>query len=243
LGGKAVGPGPRSFEALRWLERLEVAGLEPFALAQGFGQRAAYSHVARLADRGLAERIYDREGSLVAITRAGRRAVRPELPDPRPPRIGPVGAAGGAHSRTVSWMAARLTLRGLDWVSDQEARTRPDWQIPVIWARRGHHRPDLGVDNRGHRVAIEVELTAKTPTRLKAILGGYEVQVAAGRLAGVVYVTDHPGVRRGIERAAASAGLAVPQLRLWSLEDLKAETRQLGLAGRDVRPTNPGSRS
>ena len=52
-GGKARGPGPRSFEALRWLARLEVAGIEPLGHALGFGRRATYSHVERLARAGL----------------------------------------------------------------------------------------------------------------------------------------------------------------------------------------------
>ena len=235
MGGKAVGPGPRSLEALAWLERLEVAGLEAFALAHGFGQRAAYSHVARLAERGLVHRIYDREGSLVAITMAGRRAVRPDLSDPRPPRVGPAGSTGSAHSRAVSWVAALLSLRGLDWVSDREARSRPEWQVPVIWNQRRRHRPDLGTDRGGQRVAIEVELTAKAPARLRSILYGYEAQIAQRRLAGVIYITTHPGVRRGIERAAAAAGLAGGEIRIQSLDEVQTKTRELGWAARKMR--------
>lgn len=235
VGGKAVGPGPRSLEALAWLERLEVAGLEAFALAHGFGQRAAYSHVARLAERGLVERIYDRDGSLVAITMAGRRAVRPDLSDPRPPRVGPAGSTGRAHSRAVSWVAALLSLRGLDWVSDREARSRPEWQVPVIWNQRGRHRPDLGTDRGGQRVAIEVELTAKAPARLRSILYGYGAQIAQRRLASVIYITTHPGVRRGIERAAEAAGLAGGDLRIQSLDEVQTKTRELGWAARKMR--------
>ena len=71
-GGKARGPGLRSFEALRWLARLDVAGIEPLGLALGFGRRATYSHIARLADAGLLTRMYDRDGSVVAITPTSR---------------------------------------------------------------------------------------------------------------------------------------------------------------------------
>jgi DNA-binding transcriptional ArsR family regulator len=82
-GGKARGPGPRSFEALRWLARLEVAGLEPLGLALGFGRRATYSHLERLAGAGMLVRAFDRDGSVVAITAAGRRAVGAEKGDVR----------------------------------------------------------------------------------------------------------------------------------------------------------------
>ena len=82
-GGKARGPGRRSFEALRWLARLEVAGVEPLGQALGFGRRATYSHVARLAGAGLVVRAFDRGGSVVAITAAGRRAIGADRGDVR----------------------------------------------------------------------------------------------------------------------------------------------------------------
>lgn len=236
--GKARGPGPRSFEALSWLERLEVAGLEPFALAHGFGQRAAYSHVERLASAGLVERVYDREGSLIAITRAGRRAVRPDIYDGRPARTGPTGASGRAHLRAVSWAATRATLRGLEWVSEREMRGRAEWQVPVIWNRRGTHRPDLGVIINGDLVAFEVELTAKSPDRLRTILDGYEHQVATGRLNGVYYLSDRPAVLRGVERAAAAAGLSPARFGLVSLAEFQAEIRRQAAAARAARRTS-----
>ena len=114
MGGRARGPGPRSYEILRWLERLEVAGLEPLRLAHRLGERAIYSHVERLAAYGLVARIYDRDGSLVAITLAGRRAVRPDIFDGRLPRAGLVRNAQSAHARAVSWAAAgrRFAVKG-----------------------------------------------------------------------------------------------------------------------------------
>ena len=69
-GGRPRGPGPRSFAALRWLARVEVAGLEPLGHALGFAQSVTYSHVARLVAAGLAVRVFDPGGSVVAITAA-----------------------------------------------------------------------------------------------------------------------------------------------------------------------------
>lgn len=69
------GPGPRSMDALRWLDRLDVAGVEPLGLALGFGWRVTYSHLERLAAAGPAERVYDRDGTVAVITRHGRRRV------------------------------------------------------------------------------------------------------------------------------------------------------------------------
>ena len=95
-GGKARGPGPRSYEALRWLARLDVAGVEPLGLAMGFGRRATYSHLARLVDAGLVVRSYDRGGSVVAITPAGRRSIgvtRASVP------VGALHGLGLQHAR------------------------------------------------------------------------------------------------------------------------------------------------
>src|SRR4028119_1453678 len=44
MSGRARGPGPRSLELLRWIERLEVTGLEPLTLAHRLSPRTAYSH-------------------------------------------------------------------------------------------------------------------------------------------------------------------------------------------------------
>lgn len=55
---------------------------------------------------------------------------------------------------------------------------------------------------------MEVELTAKAPARLRAILSGYEQQIHAGALDGVIYVCDDPLVVRAVQRAADHAGLS-----------------------------------
>src|SRR3954452_22588979 len=186
-GGKARGPGWRSLEALGWLARLEVAGLEPLGLAMGFGRRATYSHVERLAAAGFSVRGYDAGGSVVAITAAGRREVGADRGDVR---AGATHGSGLRHARAVSWVAALLTLRGREWVSDLEVRRCTDWLVPVIWTgRRAGHRPDVGIVVRGRRVAVEVELSLKAPRRLEAILRGYEQSLANAALAGgLIYV-------------------------------------------------------
>lgn len=235
MGGKARGPGPRSFELLRWLERVEVAGLEPLGLGHRLGDRAVYSHVQRLADASLVVRIYDRDGSLVAITKEGRRAVRPDIVNARPPRGGLVRNVQSAHGRAVSWVAAWSTLRGHEWVSDREMRSLPAWHVPVIWSRRGAHRPDHGLRMGAGPIAVEVELTAKSPGRLRAILSGYENAIFDGRFAAVIYVCDDPAVARGVGRAARQVGIDRRHLRLWTLDDLKRQTRELA-AGPTFEP-------
>lgn len=83
---------------MQWLSRVDVAGIEPLALAMGFGQSVMYSHVARLAAAGLVVRVSDPGGSMVASTAEGRRAAhaaRTALDQQaRAPRAGPVASAG-----------------------------------------------------------------------------------------------------------------------------------------------------
>jgi hypothetical protein len=213
-------------DALRWLSRVEVAGIEPLGHALEFGWRATYSHVQRLANAGLLERVHDREGSIVAITREGRRAVGADSGDVR---VAATRGSGLRHAPAVSWVTALLTMRGRDWVSDHGARGLPEWQIPVIWTQhRATHRPDVGATIAGARVAIEVELSHKAPRRLRAILAGYEHAITHGALAGgVLYLSDRPDVLTAVERAAARTGVPADRFRTRELADVHADVRRL----------------
>jgi hypothetical protein len=211
---------------LRWLERLDVAGIEPLGRALGFSRSATYSHLGRLARAGLVVRAFDAGGSVVAITAAGRRALGADRGDVR---AGAIHGAGLRHARAVSWVAALLTLRERAWVSERELRGSEEWLVPVVWAAsRGRHRPDLGVVVGGARVAVEVELSHKSPRRLRAILAGHEAAIVAGRIAGgVIYVSDRADVLAAVTRAAARAGLPERRFRTRGLADVQADVRRL----------------
>ena len=203
---RAKGPGPRSLEALAWLERVDVAGLEPWGRALGIGWRVTYSHAERLARAGLAERIHDRRGSVVAITRAGRRLL---AAPPGDLRVGATYGFGISHARAISWAAALMTLRGYDWLGERALRRDERWRIPVIWPHSyGSHRPDLIAHIRGMDVAVEVELAPKAPRRLLAILAGYERSIYERRIGRVIYICATQGIRDGVNRAARSALLS-----------------------------------
>ena len=231
MAGRARGPGPRSIEALGWVDRLEVVGLEPLGLVLGTKSATTYSHVSRLVAAGFAERVFDPEGTVVAITAAGRRALRT---DGRSLALHSGSARGAqrAHSRAVSWVAALVTLRGREWVSDREAGRRDEWLVPVLsHVGRGRHRPDLGVSVAGVRVAVEVELSHKKAARWRAILSGYANLVAVGRLTGgVLYVSDRPDVLAAVGRAAAAAGLSDRHFKTRSLNAVQHDVRTLSLA-------------
>jgi DNA-binding transcriptional ArsR family regulator len=237
-GGKPRGPGPRSFDTLRRLARIDVAGIEPLGLAMGFGPRATYSHLARLAEAGLIERVYDRGGSVVAITPAGRRAIDA-------PRAKVSAEAtrvlGIRHARALSWVAAQLTRDDREWHGHRAVRRDPGWRTEIIWrfARDGHY-PDLGVHWESSRVAIEIELWHRSSARFRATLSGYSAAIAASRIAGVTYVSDRADVLDAVEDAASRVGLYDSRLVLRSLLQVQKAARksaQEQLAGREHDPS------
>jgi hypothetical protein len=203
--------------------------VEPWGLAMGLGWRVTYSHAERLQAAGLALRLYDREGSVLAITAAGRRRVRAEGGEPRQRVLRGVGLR---HARAVSWVAALLTRRGRTWLSERELRNRPDWLVPVLWTNSsGTHRPDAGAEVAGRRVAIEVELSHKAPRRLRAILAGYEALIADGTLdGGVLYVSDRDDVLRAVSRAATLVGVPAAAFRTRTLGQVQDDLRRLATA-------------
>jgi hypothetical protein len=201
---------------------LDVAGIEPLGLALGFGRRATYSHLARLADVGLVVRAYDPGGSVVAITAAGRRAIG----EPRSQvRIGATHGLGLQHANAVSWAAALLTLRDRTWAGAREMRRDPSWLIPFDWSIG--HRPDLGVFVGGTRVAIEVELWRRPPSRLRSALSGYDGAIASGQIGGVISISDRADVLDALTRAAGRVGLPDRCFRTRRLADVRAAARSL----------------
>lgn len=226
--GRARRPGPRSLELLRWVERLEVAGLEPLALAHRLSLRTTYSHVERLRAAGLVERLSERQGTLVAITGSGRREVRPDVLDRRGARPSLSSGILVNHALATSWAAALVTLRGLQWASDREMRGRPEWRVPVLeLSTRRTHRPDLGYVLGDGRVAVEVELTSKSASRLRAIHHAYEHQLFKRELDRVIYVVDHPGVRRSVIRSAQAVRMSEQKFRVVDFVELRAEVHEL----------------
>src|SRR4051794_7455548 len=108
-GGRATGPGPRSMEGLRWLGRVDVAGLEPLELVLGTGRSTTYSHVARLAAAGCSSgstategawsRSPRKAGGIIGDRPTGARSARPSMAGRAHGRAGVGGGAGGVRGR------------------------------------------------------------------------------------------------------------------------------------------------
>ena len=211
--GRAVGPGPRSLEALAWLARSEVAGLEPLGLAMGLGS-AGDVFARRAARRRRAARCacMTAEGSVVAITRCGPPRARRDGGDVR---LGATRGAGLRHARAVSWVAALLTVRERSWVQragDAVARRLAgagavDAPAAAPIARTSASRSPVGAWRS------RSSCSHKAPRRLRAILAGYEALIAAGSLSGGVRLRRRPR-RRARRRRARRGAVGVPEDRL-----------------------------
>jgi hypothetical protein len=212
-------PGPGSFRLLAWIARLGVSGVEPARLALGVNQATVYSHIARLARAGLVWRVPvgDGVGGVVVLTRAGaREALARGARDVVSARSAAPSMA--RHGRAVSWVAASLELRGMQWLGPAALRAGSGWRSQGDDGVR--HTPDLGlVHADGRRTAIEVELQPKSNGRLQAILGGYRELIRDGQLADVSYVTD-------LVRRQAAAVLVGDDVHIGPLEQIIAAARE-----------------
>jgi hypothetical protein len=208
------------------LARLGLAGIEPTALALGLHERTVYSHLERLAGDGLVARApgADGGGGVVVLTRAGARAcVERGVSGVVSPRS--TAPSSARHGRAVSWVAASAELRDWGWLGPAELRSDGGWQVRRDDGAR--HLPDLGLIIDGQRVAVEVELHAKAPARVRAILRGYRGLIDQGALSAVSYVADRPDVVALVEREARAARLD-GSLEVGPLEAVIAMARERG---------------
>ncbi len=160
--------------------------LPQVAVSLGVTDATAAARLRRLQDLRLVnyDRIFERAAPSVSITRVGLHAIESRLPPPR------IDLKGYRHDIGVGWLwlAARDGAFGptSEIVSEREMRSH-DLRSDRIaepfgvalggldsYGRPTRHYPDLLiVTSAGQRVALELELTAKSARRLDTIMRGY----------------------------------------------------------------------
>lgn len=150
------------------------------------------------------------------IDRAGLAAIGSSLSRPRD-----VDLATYEHDIGLAWLGLAADRGALGAtraiVSERQMRSADrraerfaepyGVRVPGAGPRGGErrHYPDLLLETgTGHRVAVELELSSKSPRRREEILGGYAIDA---RFDAVLYLVDRPGVGRAIERSVAALGL------------------------------------
>jgi hypothetical protein len=190
------------------------------ALLLGVSEGAAARRLARLESAGLVhhERIFHRAPAVTWITRRGLDAIEHRLPQPR------LDLRGYRHDVGVGWLwlAARAgtfgELTGL--VADREMRAadaraavagRPVQYGVGLGLLGSHgqpqrHYPDLMLDTSGgHRVAVELELTAKSARRMARIMTGYASDASVDA---VLYLVPTRALAQVVSDAARRAGIS-----------------------------------
>ena len=193
--------------------------LTQVALLLGVSDASAARRLARLHDARLIrlERVFSGLPPAVQIRSAGLRAIGSTM---RPPRR---NLNEYRHDVGVAWLwlAARSgrfgELRTL--VSDRRMRAddgaavagglEPAWGLRLwLSAARGRerHYPDLLMDTvNGHRVAVELELTVKSRSRMGAIMSAY---AGDQRIDHVLYLVAGAQAAANVSAAARLAGIS-----------------------------------
>lgn len=187
-----------------FLGRFGVASMRHVMAQFGIGRTAAYRLAAACAERGLIARddSLRREPSVLYATRQGLRWVG--LPYPVV-KLSPSLINHGLRCTSTGQALHREfpgtvhSERDLCWVERQEGKplasaklgTRPDGGPRL-------HRPDLAIITEAGTIAVEVELSAKEPRRLEAIM---RARRRSPWVAGVRYYCEPGKTRRAVERA------------------------------------------
>lgn len=204
------------------LQLLTFIGAHRFALpaqaaAQlGSSEDAARRRLTTLTDAGylIKEPVLARQPVAYRATRLGLDAIGSEL------RPLPISLKDYWHDLGAAWLwlAARGGAFGpvIDVVAERVMRSRDARGCVAPFGvrlgglgkdgRERLHYPDLlMVEPNGRRLAIELEITAKDPTRRRQILGGY---VADPRVARVLYVVYKPQVALALSASVTRLGIS-----------------------------------
>lgn len=224
-GRRSVVQTYRDGQIVDWIGRLGAAGAEHAMRRFCLSRTVAYGRLSSLVRDGLLEHqaiLYARPGVYLATT-AGLRWQGNQ-------RLGrcTLSAGGFEHAWQIARVAVELEVRLPDWLvlSEREIRAEEldagklvaSAQVGVAADRPVLHRPDLAlVGTDGRVVAIEIELSVKSATRLVAICRGW---ARARHLDHVYYLAALPPAR-AVERAIRTTS-AADRITVVGLDDAAA---------------------
>ncbi len=210
---RRIAPGRnRDRELIRYVGRHGVVRIAQVMTAMQAGRTVTYDRVAVCVEAGLLERLdlLCSERGLLRATRDGLRYAGLGLPVAS---VSPGAVDHWLRCVSTAQLLGRhfghdrvLTERELVLAEQIEGR-------PIASAKVGElpngaprlHRADLAVLAEGGTIAIEVELTPKSPQRLQRLIRAWRYAVGFGVVAEVHYHCAPGQTRRAVERAVAKA--------------------------------------
>jgi hypothetical protein len=237
--GVAELPSQEPVALLSWVAGLGAVGAEALARRCGCGVPSARARLSVAERRGLLKswRPLRDQPALYTVTRAGLRTAG--LRDIEPARVSPGGAR---HALLCSLCAAELAglypehrVLGEPGLRREErlARCRIA-SIEVTGAGAAAHRPDLALiplgGGRG-TIAVEVELTVKSPRRLQDICRSW---ARARHVEGVIYLAAEavrPALGRAVEQSRAAGRIAVLEIETLEVADGSTGAIERAVAG------------
>jgi hypothetical protein len=200
----------RDRELVEFVGRHGVVTVEQVMAAMGAGRTASYRRIAACVEIGLLERLalLRTEPTVLRATRDGLNyaelglpvaAVTPGLVSHDLRCVDVALLVGGhlGHERV-------LTEREFTWREQSEGKEIASIDVAGSGSRGlpRKHRADLAVLSEKGTIAIEVELTAKAPTRLEGLLRAWRRAQVEQVVAEVHYLCAPGKTRRAVERAA-----------------------------------------
>lgn len=190
----------------------------------GTSASAATRRLSALCAGGymVADRVFAGQPTYYQITRSGLQVIDSGLPRPR------IDVRSYAHDVGLAWLwlgardgtfgplrevLSERTLRSRDGLPRAD-RDQAGGQEPLgvrlggvgAGGRERLHYPDLLlVTPEGARVAVELELTAKSRARRERILAGYG---SDPRIDAVLYLVDQPALATSIQSSARRLGIS-----------------------------------
>lgn len=203
----------RDRELVALVGRHGVMRVEQVQEAMGCGRTATYRRLARCEERGWIERraIAGLSSTLLVATRTGLGYAGLGLP------VASISSASVNHMLRCTSVAVglerkhgpdRRVLTEREIILEESISGEPLASVAVghFRGRPKMHRADLALEDEGGLIAVEVELTPKSPARLRKTVKAWAGAVGAGQLAGVCYLCEPGQTYRAVERAIASVG-------------------------------------
>jgi len=194
----------RDLELLRYVGRHGVVRIAHVMAAMDAGRTVTYDRVASCVEAGLLERLelVRSEPGLLRATRDGLRYAGLGLP------VAVVSPGAVDHWLRCASTAQQLANHGHERVLTEREIVLAEQiaERPIASAKVGKlpngktrlHRPDLAIFGEAGTIAIEVELTPKSPRRLEGIIRAWR---RASWVSEVHYPCAPGQTRRAVERA------------------------------------------